>query len=71
MGGVNTVDYSAMMTLKQLFAELHRHDIRIAFIGVSDDLKDDVARYGLGEHAASSVFTDLDEAIGNLARTSP
>ena len=53
--GIDDIDYSAAKTLLQLRAELQRRGVRVAGVAASEDLRDELARYGIGVGAGPAA----------------
>jgi len=51
--GISDVDYSAAKTLLQMDAEFARRGVRVTLVAASDDLREELARYGLDINAVS------------------
>ena len=64
--GISDVDYSAAKTLLQMDAEFARRGVRVALVASSDELRKELARYGLNINAVS--INDAVDALstGNL-----
>lgn len=64
--GISDVDYSAGKTLLQMDAEFARRGVRVALVASSDELRKELARYGLNINAVS--INDAVDALstGNL-----
>ena len=64
--GISDVDYSAAKTLLQMDAEFARRGVRVALVASSDELRNELARYGLNINAVS--INDAVDALstGNL-----
>lgn len=64
--GISYFDYSAAKTLLQMDAEFARRRVRVALVAASDELREELARYGLKIDAVS--INDAVEALssGNL-----
>jgi len=61
--GIDDVDYSAAKTLLQMRADLDRRGIHVACVAVSDDLRREFARYGLGVGPEAPLFPSVTAAI--------
>lgn len=64
--GISDVDYSAAKTLLQMDAEFARRGVRVAVFAASDNLRDELARYGLEIHAVSIKAAVDALSTGNL-----
>jgi high affinity sulfate transporter 1 len=63
-GAMESVDYTAIEVIKQLFRQLSADDIRIGFAHVSPSLFDQFEEYGLLDIVGKKhVFSTLNEAI--------
>ena len=64
--GISYFDYSAAKTLLQMDAEFARRGVRVALVAASDELRKELARYGLNIDAVS--IRDAVDALstGNL-----
>jgi SulP family sulfate permease len=61
--GISDVDYSAAKTLLQMDAELAQRGVRVTVVAASDDLRNELARYGLTLNALS-----INAAVDALSR---
>jgi len=64
--GISDVDYSAAKTLLRMEAEFARRSVRAALVAASDEVRKELARYGLNIDAVS--INDAVDALstGNL-----
>ena len=64
--GISDVDYSAAKTLLQMEAEFARRSVRAALVAALDEVREELARYGLNIGAVS--INDAVDALstGNL-----
>jgi MFS superfamily sulfate permease-like transporter len=60
--GISDVDYSAAKTLLQMDAEFARRGVRVAVVAASDELRKELARYGLNINAVS-----INDAVNALS----
>jgi len=63
---ISDVDYSAAKTLLQMDTELARRGVRVTVVAASDDLRDELARYGLNVNALSIKAAVDALSTGNL-----
>jgi sulfate permease, SulP family len=68
--GMDDVDYTAAKMLLQLRAELAERGISIGLIAISDDVVDDLWRYGLASDKAE-IYSTIDAAIAAHGKHEP
>lgn len=64
--GISDVDYSAAKTLLQMDAELAWRGVRVTVVAASDDLRNELARYGLNINVLSINAAVDARSRGNL-----
>jgi SulP family sulfate permease len=56
VGAMADVDWSAGLTLKQLYRALHDREVRLVFSGMTDDVRTQLERYGVVELVGADAF---------------
>jgi sulfate permease, SulP family len=70
MAAVDDVDFSAAATLRSLHGVLHRKEVRLVLVEVSDDVRAELERYGLVSLFGQSAFCETIHELVSAFETS-